>query len=202
VALLLGMLPDIGRARGLIRWGVAGTMTGEVLLIALQAARGVPSHFNVQTPFDAQVFGLMGLLILVNTLLGALLLFEFLWQEVSHPRPVVMGVRLALFVFLLASLEGMIIVLNQAHSVGGPDGGPGLPFLDWSTQYGDLRVAHAWGLHSLQALPLAGHLVSRRLGGRPLAIQLGAVAAVGLFWIGVFLFLFNRAMAGRPLITL
>jgi hypothetical protein len=48
------------------------------------------------------------------------------------------------------------------HTVGAPDGGPGLPGVGWSTQYGDLRVPHFFGLHGLQIIPFLGWLAMRR----------------------------------------
>jgi hypothetical protein len=49
-----------------------------------------------------------------------------------------------------------------AHTVGAHDGGPGLPGVGWSTQHGDLRIPHFFGLHGLQIIPFLGWLISRR----------------------------------------
>ena len=67
------------------------------------------------------------------------------------------------------------MIHNNQHTVGAPDGGPGLPGLGWSA--GDLRAAHFLGMHALQALPLLGWAMSRWVPRR----------AVALTWVGAAL---------------
>jgi len=194
---LLGYLSGPRGALRLISWGVALAMVSEMSCITLQAARGTSSHFNVKTPFDGLVFGIMGLMILLNTLLAVLLVLLFWVRRVELPAPYLWGIRLGLLIFVLGSFEGAVMIARNAHSVGVPDGGPGLPLVNWSTRGGDLRIAHLVALHALQALPLAGFLLSRRPGAGRLAVVFG-VAAAYLAAAGV---LFWQALQGRPLLV-
>jgi peptidoglycan/LPS O-acetylase OafA/YrhL len=84
-----------------------------------------------------------------------------------------------------------------AHSVGVADGGPGLPVTRWSTEGGDLRAPHFFGLHALQALPLLAWLLERRR--RDSASRLVIAAAVG--WIGLTLVALSQALRGQPLVA-
>ena len=187
----------------LISWGTAFVFVGEMACLITQAARGETSHFNVHGAFNAAVFSLMGLLIAVNTLLVAVTLALF-FRRTSEPlAPAYLwGIRLGLLLFLLGSLEGMAMISNMAHTVGAPDGGPGLPLVNWSTRSGDLRVAHFLSFHALQLLPLAGFSLSRYKPDWPRRRQVACVFAFALLYAAFVSLVFRQALAGRPLLSL
>ena len=153
-----------GRLERLVEVGVVATMAGETVCLWLQSARGTTSHFNTSSVFDGAVFGAMGLLIAVNSLLVALLLVRSLrpGDDVRFGRATLQGVRAGLATFLLGSAQGLALIANDAHAIGVPDGGPGLPLVNWSTEGGDLRIAHALGLHGLQLFPMLGAWLDAR----------------------------------------
>ena len=192
---LLGYLRDSARAVRRISRVMVVLMMGELALITLQSARGVRSHFNNETLFDGLVFSAMGIMIALNTVAAGWALYLFLRRPADLGRASLAGVRLGLVLFIVASLQGFHMAGRLGHGVGIHDGSPGLPFVNWSTGGGDLRVAHFFGLHALQVLPLLGFWMDRR-GVRP--GWLGVAAAV---YFVVYALVLVQALAGRPLLA-
>jgi len=190
------------RSIKLISWTTAVVFVGEMVCIITQAARGTTSHFNNKSPFDDAVFSVMGMLIGVNTLLVLFTLLLFL-RPTERPAPAYLwGIRLGLLLFFLGSVEGAAMVSNGAHTVGAPDGGNGLPLVNWSTSAGDLRVAHFLAFHALQLLPLAGFALSRRKADWPARRQTAFVFTLAVLYAAGVSLIFWQAMRGRPLLSL
>lgn len=215
LALAVLIRPLRGRwTRRAIAWGVATILAGETALVALQALRGVRSHFNVATPFDAALYSAMGLGISVVwalTLVAAVAVLRTPSADALWKRATVWALALALAggsvgVLMTSPTAAQLDAFASgtgtvagAHAVGAPDGGPGLPVVGWSTVAGDLRVPHFWGLHGLQALPLlALWLRRRRLSER----QRGRLlTAGGVAYGGVLAVLLAQALGGEPLVA-
>ncbi len=197
VAWLFGEIPGAARAKAFIRWGATVSMLAEIACIAGQAARGTTSHFNDATPFDEAVFGVMGAFILFNTLLEGMLLAMFFRRALRLAPAYLWGIRLGLVGALASAGVGLAMIAHGAHTVGAADGGPGLWLVNWSTDAGDLRVAHAVALHALQILPVFGYLASRY---RPPGAGLLATLLFSAFYLGAAAWLFWQALEGQPLI--
>ena len=142
------------------------SLSVEMVIIILQAARGTTSHFNVTTPFDTFLWSAMGGfigLVWTMSLLAAIALI----RQKTTDAAFAWSLRLGVLISLAGMAEAAAMVAIGAHSVGVADGGPGIPILGWSTVGGDLRVAHFFGLHALQVMPLLGWLLSQtRLAAR------------------------------------
>jgi hypothetical protein len=180
-----------------VRWIIGPAMIIEIVCIILQSARGVPSHYNHATVFDDLIFSVMGMTILVNTIAMTIFLWSIRRDTPPQRAGYIWGIRVGVAIFLLASLEGVVLVTNGAHTVGAADGGPGLPFVNWSTTAGDLRIAHFFGMHAMQALPLLGFFLDRnKVPGR------NPVIAVSILWLLVMGGLLTLALQGRPLLSL
>ncbi|HSK74628.1 MAG TPA: hypothetical protein VK892_23210 [Pyrinomonadaceae bacterium] len=200
VAVFLYFLRGYEKSSRIISWGVIAMMVGEIILIVMQAVRGTTSHFNNKTAFDGAVFSAMGLMILVNTALIIYLTYLYFRADFDLPKAVVWGMRLGLIVFLLASAQGGYMSAQTGHAVGASDGGAGLPFVNWSTEGGDLRVAHFVGMHAFQAIPLLAVMLVW-IEKRFTAIRATALTiAFSLIYFGMFSVAFVQALRGKPLL--
>jgi hypothetical protein len=138
------------------------TMLFENGIIFMQAIRNTTSHFNNTSALNGILFNVMGMLIMLFTIFVIVVCVIFFRQkEFSIPPQYLWGIRLGILFFIIFSLEGGMMVGLMKHTVGGDDGGSGLPLVNWSNKYGDLRIAHFMGLHSLQVLPLFGKYISK-----------------------------------------
>jgi hypothetical protein len=155
----LAYLPQIRKVQK-IKLIIILAMLLEQVIIIVQAARGELSHFNISSIGNAFLFQLMGIAIVVNTVMvcwALLLLRPVETLALSYKR----GLQIGMFIFILASLEGFLMVGNLGHTIGAPDGQEGIFFLNWAKAYGDLRIAHFFGLHAMQAVPLFAWYVAR-----------------------------------------
>jgi hypothetical protein len=189
----------------------AASISIEIFLIDLQAARGTTSHFNLSTPFDKSIFIVMGVSIGTLWLSMAAMSYALIRQKLS-PVSWQWALRLGLLLSLVGAAAGGLMLHQTpeqkaagnglyfgAHTAGAPDGGPGLPFLNWSTSHGDLRIPHFLGLHAMQAIPLLAWWLSRRK-------SLLETQRVQLIWlstfayVSVFLLLAWQALRGQALL--
>jgi hypothetical protein len=198
--LLGGVRAGAPRGAAVISRGVSLAMFVEIACIAGQSWRGVPSHFNEHTPLNQAIFSVMGAMIALNTLLAAWLLVLYFRRETGLPPSRVWAVRLALALFLVGSGIGGMMIGRGAHAVGVPDGGPGLPFVNWSTEGGDLRPVHSVGLHALQILPLLAWALAR-IESVSETRRTTAVFAAALVLTLVTATLLVQALNGRPLLV-
>jgi len=163
-------------ANRVITIGLIVTMTVEVVLIYVQAFRGTTSHFNVHTALDGSIFGIMGIFIMLNTLINLYAVIIFVFGKTTLSGPDLLAWRAGLLLFLLGGISGGWMVGQLAHTVGAPDGGPGLPFVNWSTVAGDIRSAHFATLHGLQVIPFITFMLSRL--NYPMAPRLTVIAII------------------------
>jgi hypothetical protein len=177
---------------------LAGTF--ELAWIGWQAASGLESHFNTDTPFHTMMYALMGVfaVLLVGTTL------PLAWEIGRRPAlhldkdfvaAVVIGLLLT---FVLGGTLGGYMSSQPGHSVG-LEGGRTFLF-GWNRSGGDLRIAHFLGIHAEQAIPILAALIAASGSGRGArwAVLIGGTLA----YAALTLVIFAQAVAGRPLFPL
>jgi hypothetical protein len=217
---LAWMLTLLRRGRRLGWWAgtviaVAGTI--EMVVIVGQVVRGRRSHFNLATPLDSALWSTMGATIMFLWLATAVIAV-LLMRRTLADRSTTWAIRLAPVLALIGMAEGYLMTLPTraqlamddpsvvgSHSVGVPEGGPGMPITGWSTTGGDLRVAHFVGMHALQALPLLALLLTvlaRRFAPlREDTVRLRLIVVAAVAYAATILLLTWQALRGQPLLS-
>lgn len=175
----------------------------EVGYIAVQAARQMPSHFNTSTPLYAAIYSLMAagavILVVASGVVGWAVAVDGSSNNLSPP------VRLAVTIGLIG---GTVLTLITAFRLGGnmshhigveATGAVRMALTGWSLTVGDLRPAHFFATHMMQAVPLAGIVAARLL---PMGVATAAVIAFALAWTALTLGSFQVALAGKPISAL
>jgi len=170
---------------------IAVSLAVEIVIILVMASLGETSHFNVSSPIAIATWSIMATfisIVLISTIFISLMIMFQKQQEFNLKLALALGsintsVGMGLAYLMtqptalqLANYQG----IAGAHAVGVSDGGPGLPFLGWSTVAGDLRVGHFFGLHSIQvaAILLAISLLL------PFAFRIPLIVVGNFTWLG------------------
>ncbi len=120
----------------------AATLT-EVFLTTMQVWRGVPSHFNNSTPFDAAVFAIMGISIAMHLpLMLGVLIASF--TSLKAAASLKWAIRGSMLIFIAAQVFGIFMITMNSHMVA---------------PAGSMKGPHAIALHSLQILPFLAFLL-------------------------------------------
>jgi hypothetical protein len=187
----------------------------EIALIDMQAARGTSSHFNLATQFDAAVFGVMGVSI-ICIWLGMLALTVLLFRQSFAGSAWGWSLRLGMILALVGTGSGALMTVPSSrqlaeahvtgrlsaaggHTVGAPDGGPGLPVTGWSADHGDLRVAHLLGMHGLQVLPLLAWWMARRWPPADARTQRNVIFTAATSYLALFGLILQQAFRGQSI---
>jgi len=197
-ALILPTLRARAWQRHVIGTAVVAFGVIETTVMAIQAWRGVPSHYNFSTPFDAALVrggaaGTAGLF-----LIGVLVMLVATLRTPGLSGAIRLGVVGGVVVLLVACLIGLVMVFNNSGvyqgSVGagfsrqatgylGPDAatvGKEYVLLRPFTRGGDLVLPHAIGVHGLLLLAVPAVLLARTSAARQLATVATMVASVGV----------------------
>jgi hypothetical protein len=174
----------------------------------------VTSHFNVGTTLDGVLFSTMGLAIVVAWG-AAISLTVALFRHRFTDEAFGWALRLGLLLTVVGQATGGLmttptqaqleaartsrITVSGAHTVGAPDGGPGVPVTGWSREHGDLRVPHFVGMHAVQALPAIAWLL---IPIASMEARRRAVLAAAAVYTALFAILLVQALNGHPLIPM
>jgi hypothetical protein len=152
------------RSVGWVLVGVLGIASlGEVFLISMQTWRGVASHFNESTSFDAAVFSTMGALVSIVGLVMAAITVWALFR-LDAPPSLALAIRLGLVLTLVSQGVGVQMIVEGGNTFG---------------EEGALKLPHAVTLHAVQVLPALALLLLVEATTESRRMRIVGLGAVG-----------------------
>ena len=195
MALILNFVANNRKVK-IYSWVALICMSFEQVAITYQALKGELSHFNSSDTFGIILYAFMGVFILTITLWTAYITYVFINQKKHDIEPaIVLSIKIGLVFFVIFSLFGGYISSLQGHTIGSADGGKGLWFLNWNTHFGDLRVAHFFGIHSLQLVPLFAVVVTKYFDNSKSMLAVKTFSFVYLF---ITIWTLGQGLLGLP----
>ncbi len=192
----------LGRTSSWVLLGSLGVVSvAETALITMQTWRGVPSHFNFATSFDANVFNAMG--IIVTVVAVVLLILTILSFTAMRPVPssLAWAIRVGMVLLIAGQVLGALIIsagappaaMGDEAAVFGPHGVV-------LGEAGILKYPHGIAMHAIQVLPIIALL--GLLTSWSTVRRLSMVAAASLGYILAVLVSAIQAYSGRGGLTL
>ena len=173
-------------------WAIILLLGFELFYITLQVSRRQLSHYNVSSSVYTALTAAMAVAAVIATLYTGYIGILFCTVNLPKlPDYYIWAIRMGIFFFVIFAFEGVTMGANGSHTIGGDGDGDGLPLVNWSRKYGDLRVAHFIGMHALQVLPLIAFYIFKDVR---LVFILGAVYGT------LALLILLQALKGKPFI--
>jgi hypothetical protein len=187
----------------LVRRAIAVSVALEIFSLSMQAWRSAWPH-AASSLLDGPLAQLTNGMVMVNTAIVCWMLALFYANRIHTDkvdRPMLAAIRYSIVIFLAGNAIGGYMLARGSHTVGAADNaGPGLPFVNWSTIAGDLRIAHFIAIHAIQIVPLFAYVLSQMEPIPAVRRRKLAVVVLSLLVGGVVGATFVQAAMGRPLI--
>ncbi len=155
VTLIASFVPLKNRSRALLLGVFTAACVLETFLVSLQTWRGVPSHFNVETPFDAEIARTLALGGATLVAIIITLTIAAFRHGVALPRPVGLAIRAGFVALVAAQLAGGVMIATGMRLVFGGDPQGAYAMGGW------LKPVHGVLMHGILVLPLLAWLMAR-----------------------------------------
>jgi hypothetical protein len=155
VTLIASLVSLTDRARTVLLGIFSAACGVETFLVSVQTWRGVPSHFNVETPFDAAIAQTLAVGGVTLVAVIVVLTVAALRDRTALPQSLRLAIRTGLVALVGAQVAGGVMIATGVRLVFAGD-----PQAAYATG-GWLKPVHAALMHGILVLPLLAWGVSR-----------------------------------------